>query len=126
MLFNNDEESTKKLSIAIFNTTKNNYDILGFYDVMIDQDTCQGGPKSPLVNPILSTPQSVSMVDFDGDCMSDLFLTLQEADDPDKKYFEIYLRRERKTGVNETSRAKSTIPGTGSLCLAQSDDISSN
>lgn len=126
VLFNNDEESTKKLSVAIFNSQKNTYDIVAFHDVMIDKETCHDGPKSPLVNPILSSPHSVSMVDFDGDCMADLFLTLQEADDPDKKYFEIYLRRERKPSTSETGNAKLTIPGTGSLCLAQSDDISAN
>ena len=126
VLFNNDEESTKKLTVAIFNSQKDAYDLVSFHDVMIDQETCHGSPKSPLVNPILSSPHSVSMVDFDGDCMSDLFLTLQEADDPDKKYLEIYLRRERKHSVNETGRAKLSIPGTGSLCLAQSDDISAN
>ena len=27
-------------------------------------------------NPVLTTPHSVSMVDFDGDCLSDLFLTV--------------------------------------------------
>ena len=59
---------------------------------MVDPDC--GGLKSKIQTPELTTPHSISMVDFDGDCMSDLFLTVQEQDNPNKKYYEIYLRRE--------------------------------
>ena len=53
-----------------------------------------GGKKSQIENAELTTPHSVSMVDFDGDCMSDLFMTVQEENNPNKKYYEIYQRRE--------------------------------
>jgi len=39
-------------------------------------DTTCGGVQSAVSNPELTTPHSVSMLDFDGDCMSDLFLTV--------------------------------------------------
>ena len=76
---------------------------------MIDKQSCAGSPASSLVNPVLSAPHSVSMVDFDGDCMADLFLTLEEAGDPEKKYTEIYLRREHLAKPNATMPL---IPGT--------------
>lgn len=41
----------------------------------------------------MTTPHSVSMVDFDGDCMSDLFMTVQDPSG-EKKMYEIYIRRE--------------------------------
>jgi hypothetical protein len=57
---------------------------------MVDQ-TCNG-VKSKVTNPSLTTPHSVSMIDFDGDCLADLFLTVQDEGDPSKKYYEIYIR----------------------------------
>ena len=41
---------------------------------MVDP-TC-GGLASPVAAPELTTPHSVSMLDLDGDCLSDLFLTV--------------------------------------------------
>ena len=57
------------------------------------------------------------MVDFDGDCLSDLFITIQEEDNPGKQYYEILLRRE----VFNSDDGKS---GTNSFCLVQYEDIS--
>ncbi len=41
----------------------------------------------------LSIPHTVAQVDFDGDCLSDLFMTVYDASSG-KTFYEIYLRRE--------------------------------
>ena len=41
----------------------------------------------------LTTPHSVALIDFDGDCMSDLFMTVQDLS-TGRKFYEIYIRRE--------------------------------
>lgn len=43
-------------------------------------------------------PHSAALIDFDGDCMADLFVTVQDLT-TGKKYYEIYLRRERSESV---------------------------
>jgi len=77
-LFNNEESATKskngRLSVAIYNKEKNTYKIDSFYETMVDHDC--GGKESQVSKPELTTPHSVSMVDFDGDCLSDLFITI--------------------------------------------------
>lgn len=52
------------------------------------------------------------MIDFDGDCLTDLFMTVQD-ESSSKMFYEIYMRRETKTGH-----------GFNSFCLMQYDDIS--
>ena len=37
-----------------------------------------GGIESEIQDPQLTSPHSVALIDFDADCMSDLFLTVQE------------------------------------------------
>lgn len=92
LIFNNaDATQGGKLNVAIFNVVSGKYDISNFYDTMVDP-SC-GGVKSQLSEPELTTPHSVSMVDFDGDCLSDLFMTVQDSSSS-KVYYEIYLRRE--------------------------------
>jgi integrin alpha FG-GAP repeat containing protein 1 len=41
----------------------------------------------------LTSPHSVSLIDLDGDCMSDLFLTVEDTSSG-RKFYEIWLRRE--------------------------------
>lgn len=41
----------------------------------------------------LTSPHSLALIDIDGDCMSDLFLTVEDTSSG-RKYFEIWLRRE--------------------------------
>jgi hypothetical protein len=43
----------------------------------------------------LSIPHTAAMIDFDGDCLSDLFLTVVDII-TGKTYYEIYLRRENE------------------------------
>lgn len=96
IIFNNAENNqfTQKgrINVAIYNSDKNSYDLHNFKTAMVDDDC--GGLQSPIDNPILTSPHTVSRPDFDGDCMADLFLTIQDENDPSKKYYEIYLRRE--------------------------------
>lgn len=61
------------------------------------------------------------MVDFDGDCMADLFLTVQD-EQSSKVFYEIYLRREQLQ--KEDTLIKPSTSGLKSFCLAQYDDIS--
>ncbi len=42
----------------------------------------------------LTSPHSSSLIDFDGDCLSDLFITVVDQA-TGKSYYEIYLRREK-------------------------------
>jgi hypothetical protein len=76
IIFNNrlDTSGKGKLSVAIFNTSNQAYDISNFKETMVDPDC--GGFSSQVEAPSLSTPHSVSMIDFDGDCLADLFMTV--------------------------------------------------
>ena len=83
------------------------------------------------------------MVDFDGDCMADLFLTVQDVS-TGRKYYEIYLRREfsesmpihqtttttniSASGTNQTTTSSSTseINGLGSFCLVSREAVPDN
>lgn len=98
VLFNNQDDvaSTRqngKLNVALYNPDTNRYDIGNFRELMVDPEC--GGVQSMIDNPEMTTPHSAAMLDFDGDCMADLFLTVQDSDNPNKKYYEIYLRREQ-------------------------------
>ena len=72
---------------------------------MVDEN-CYGADsiKSKIDAPMLTTPHSVSMVDFDGDCMADLFITIEDENDPSKKHYELYLRQERKMNSEAISK----------------------
>ena len=112
IIFNNVNGKSGKLEVAIFNSKTGVYDVSNFKDTMVDP-TC-GGVNSKVTNPSLTTPHSVSMIDFDGDCLSDLFLTIQDDDNPSKKYYEIYTRQEQK---EESSKTKTKGSGLQSFCL---------
>ena len=62
------------MNVALYNSDTHSYDIGSFRDLMVDKEC--GGITSMIEEPELTTPHSVSMIDFDGDCMSDLFLTV--------------------------------------------------
>ena len=112
IIYNNVNGKSGKLEVAIFNSKTGVYDVSNFKDTMVDP-TC-GGVNSKVTNPSLTTPLSVSMIDFDGDCLSDLFLTIQDDDNPSKKYYEIYTRQEQK---EESSKTKTKGSGLQSFCL---------
>lgn len=60
---------------------------------MLIKDETVGCISSKIKGKKLSIPHSVSMIDLDGDCMSDLFLTVTDVSNG-KSYYEIYHRRE--------------------------------
>jgi len=63
--------------------------VTSFNDALVADDSdC----ISPFDAKQLSIPHAVAMLDFDGDCMSDLFLTTEHAGE---HFYEIYIRRER-------------------------------
>ena len=65
-----------------------------FNDALIaDDDDCM----TPFDSKQLTTPHSVAMLDFDGDCMSDLFLTSKHGGE---NYYEFYMRRERSRSAD--------------------------
>ena len=96
IIFNNADNNVQtqkgRLNVAIFSTEKNSYEISNFKSTLVNEDC--GGLTSPIENPILTTPHTISRPDFDGDCIADLFLTVKDENDPSKKYYEIYIRRE--------------------------------
>jgi len=65
-----------------------------FDDAMLVNDVSEGCTPISHSNARLSTPHSTSMVDFDGDCISDLFLVSHDMA-TGLDYYEIYLHRER-------------------------------
>lgn len=88
----------------------------------------------------LTSPHSAALIDIDGDCMSDLFLTVEEISSG-RKFYEIWLRRETQTTldltkeaptanaskVNKTSAEEdfpaNTLTGLQSFCLVTREEI---
>ena len=58
----------------------------------------EGCITKQIENKRLTVPHSIGLVDFDGDCMADLFITIQDLT-TGRKYYEIYLRRELSESV---------------------------
>lgn len=80
----------------------------------------------------LSIPHTAAQIDFDGDCLSDLFLTVVDSS-TGKTYYEIFLRREKEvlTFQNDEDSANSTMGTDGSLkglnsfCLVTREEVPS-
>ena len=51
----------------------------------------------------MTVPHSTALVDFDGDCMADLFVTVQDLT-TGKKYYEMYLRREGREQIQQVTK----------------------
>jgi hypothetical protein len=69
-------------------------------------------------------PHSSSLIDLDGDCLSDLFLTVKDVS-TGKYFYEIYLRREKGTLVDSTDSDSNdnTQTGLNSFCLVAREEI---
>ena len=84
---------------------------------------------APFDSKQLTTPHSTAMLDFDGDCMSDLFLTTKHGGE---NYYEFYMRRERTRSVSQPASAASNttepteITGFSSFCLVSREKLSSS
>ena len=69
--------------------------------------------QKPIENKRLTVPHSTALIDFDGDCMADLFVTIQDLT-TGKKYYEIYLRREKTESVEIAHKTSSIVSQTTS------------
>lgn len=69
-------------------------------------------------------PHSSSLIDLDGDCLSDLFLTVKDVS-TGNYFYEIYLRREKGTLVDSTDSDSNdnTQTGLNSFCLVAREEI---
>jgi hypothetical protein len=66
------------------------------------------------------------MIDLDGDCLSDLFITVLDKT-TGINYYEIYLRREKATLIDLTDNEpvnNTTFSGMNSFCLVAREEIS--
>ena len=64
-------------------------------------------------NKQLTTPHSTALIDFDGDCMTDLFIPVKDSNG--NKYYEIYVRREKGETIDlgdSTGAASKSVNGT--------------
>ena len=94
---------------------------------MLDNDETDGCLQRKSGKRRLSSPHSVSLIDFDGDCLSDLFLTVTDASSG-KNYYEIYLRRDKLDQLDSqddyTSNSNfSDIRGLNTFCLVTREEI---
>lgn len=116
--------------------------VTDFHSSMRVRDSSEGCIASDPSQKRLTIPHSATMIDFDGDCMADLFLTVQDVSSG-RKYYEIYLRREKnekmstggeiKTHGNATASDDDSsgpsfrvIDGLGSFCLVSREEVPDN
>ena len=71
--------------------------VVSFNEAIVGSDYSEPGCLSPLASKSLTKPHSTAMIDFDGDCMTDLFVTVKSGG---KSYYEIYLRREKSESID--------------------------
>lgn len=76
----------------------------------------------------MTSPHSTTLVDLDGDCISDLFMTVKDKA-TGKQFYEIYLRRERADSlaeeVDNNKKDKSGLKGLNSYCLVAREPLPS-
>jgi hypothetical protein len=73
-----------------------------------------------LSSPRLTSPHSAALIDIDGDCMSDLFLTVEDTSSG-RKFYEIWLRRETQTTLDLTQEAPTAKAGKATKASADED-----
>ena len=121
-------DTKQKLQVAYqVKDVKTKFEIMDFASSMLVQDQTEGclyQSKEQMAAKKLTTPHSVTLVDFDGDCISDLFVTVE---DKGKKYYEIYLRRERAKKLikdeTEVKEKSDGLKGLNSYCLVSRELI---
>jgi hypothetical protein len=92
---------------------------------MLVKDETVGCLSKTLPKVKLSQPHSSSLIDFDGDCLSDLFLTVADIS-TGISYYEIYLRREKISVTDETDTLDEKTSGMNSYCLVAREEIPEN
>ena len=88
------DPTTHKIMVALQKRNPNELNIRDFDSSMLVQDETEGCLQRKTGIKKLSTPHSTSLIDLDGDCMSDLFMTVTDQL-TGKSFYEIYLRREK-------------------------------
>ena len=71
--------------------------VVSFNEAIVGSEYSEPGCLSPLASKSLTTPHATAMIDYDGDCMTDLFVTVRSGG---VSYYEIYLRRERSESID--------------------------
>jgi hypothetical protein len=64
--------------VAFQRRNPDEFSIKDFESAMLDNDETDGCLQRKAGKRKLSTPHSTSLIDFDGDCLSDLFLTVTD------------------------------------------------
>ena len=92
---------------------------------MLVKDETVGCLSKTLPKVKLSQPHSSSLIDFDGDCLSDLFLTVTDISSG-INYYEIYLRREKISVSEDSETGDDKTSGLNSYCLVAREEIPEN
>jgi hypothetical protein len=69
---------SKKIMVALQKRNPNELTISDFDSSMLVQDETEGCLSRKTGTKKLSQPHSTSLIDLDGDCMSDLFMTVTD------------------------------------------------
>lgn len=113
--------------------------IVDFDSAMLSLDENEGCLKNKIIKRKVSMPHSVSLIDIDGDCMADLFLTVVDPS-TQKTYYELYIRREvsvsdedlesdfyanssSSSGISSSSGSLTMLKGMNAYCLVQRDEL---
>ena len=90
---------------------------------MLVQDETEGCMSKQLSSVQLAQPHFSSVIDLDGDCLSDLFLTVRDVE-TGRHFYEIYLRRERlDSSFSESESGEDHVSGYNSFCLVAREEI---
>ena len=90
---------------------------MDFENAILVKEETEGCLNKTSTKRKLSSPHSATIIDFDGDCMSDLFLTVT---DGYTTYYEIFMRREIDLdNEDESMQAHSNgeVSGLNTFCL---------
>lgn len=124
------DPGTQDLKLALQKKNPREFHVDSFEALMLDTDETEGCLQRKVGKRKLTTPHSVSMLDFDGDCLSDLFLTVVEQN-TGKSFYEIYHRRvidiEQETDEESEGNEKSEgLKGLNRYCLVSREEIPSS
>ena len=123
-----------KLKVALQSRNPEEFLIRDFDQAMLVTDETEGCLQRSSSQGVkkLSIPHTAAQIDFDGDCLSDLFITVQDTTSG-KTYYEIYLRRELEQqplneddlNLTDTQIDQSTYKGLNSFCLVTREEVPS-
>ncbi|TNV73941.1 hypothetical protein FGO68_gene2124 [Halteria grandinella] len=115
--------------IAVQSRNPDEFLLLPFEPALLVTDETDGclQTASHFTHRKLSLPHTAAQIDFDGDCLSDFFITITDIASG-KTYYEIYLRREKEQsmGSDEEVSLNDTngqFKGLNSLCLVTRQEV---